>query len=668
MQNCCITCWAEGSEKGGEAGRNADCGGKLHTRNPVDLAKPQCYNVSRGIKSLHMAKIAGILPAQRKDTQEADHEGRKGERMYRGRINRFINRNRDRVWFSFALNFLALGVMLLLMSPSFETNDDTTLREFVNGAREHTSPCLLFEHYFLGVIYRLLYLLPGYIPWYTVVQYTVLFLSFTAVTYVVLRRLEGTAGFCAVSILLLFFAKECYISVQFTKTASIAMCAGVLLLVYAAGAQERTAEEKIGREQAPGEGISGMKKSGKRVFVPAAVCGILLGCFGAMYRMKQSVASAALMTGIGLFVLLKALREAPHQRMRSFFPYLKVFALFGLCILALYGTDVLAYHRNPRWLEYSIYNDLRSDLMDYGIPDFGSNEELYAELDIDKDAFLLFSGWNYNDPDKLSPEIIETLLKRQPPRQLSLALVKNFLREFPARYFQTYTFYGFLLLGVLWLFCGYHRREDNLAVLYEIALFGLLYFYTYFSGRYAINRVDTGLWFALALTAVWFLDAGRMRIVSQSAGIFCLCLLFLSQYNWKDYWRVYHMEDDAAREKTRAFVEEISQDREHLYLMKIGLMSTYNAYGIFDRMPRGVLNNTCLLGGWDCSIPEVQDMTALYGVTNPYRDVVDNPSVYIVDNNIDLTLAYIRTYYAPEAEAIQVRELEDRKIYRIVTG
>ena len=387
-----------------------------------------------------------------------------------------------------------------------------------------------------------------------------------------------------------------------------------------------------------------------------------------MYRFKQSAACAALMTGIGLFVLLRMARKGPHGLLRGMLPYLKVFALFGLCVLVLYGIDLYSYRLHPRWLEYSRYNDLRSDLMDYGIPDFGANEELYSELDIDSNAFLLYSGWNYNDPDKLSPEIIETLLERQPKRQLGLSVIKDFLKEFPAKYFHTYTFYPFLILGVLWLFCGYHRREDILSVLYVIVLFGLFYFYMYFTRRYAINRVDAGLWLALALTAFWFLDARRMNFSPQTAGIFCLCLLAVNQSNWKDHWHIYHRQDAAAREETRSFVEELAQDRDHLYLVKIGYMLTSKAYGMFDRMPEGTLDNIYLMGGWDCSTPEAQDSAALYGVTNPYRDMIDNPAVYIVDDKIDLTLAYLQKYYAPEAKAVLIRKSDGRNIYQIVTG
>ncbi len=563
--------------------------------------------------------------------------------MRRKSFREFVDHSRDKVWFSFLLNFAVMLLMLLCMKPYYETNDDTTMMTFINGARGEGDIRLVFEHFLLGIVYKLLYSLPGNLPWYTIFQYAVLLMSFTAVTYVVLRKLKGPAGFCVAALLLGYFGFECYISMQFTKTASVAVCAGVLLLFYAVG-------------------------SGERISWKASVCGLLLGSIGPMYRMKQSVACTALMTGIGVYVILKLLRENRKNVLRGLLPYLKVFGAFALCILLLEVSDRMIYRMDDQWAEYVRYNDLRSDLFDYyGVPKYEENKELYDELGISKSAYRLYLSWNFYDPDKFTPEVIQRLIDQQPEHRLSLALVKSFLKEFPLNFFQSSTFYCFMLLAVLWLFCGYHRREDILAVLYEIFLFGALYLYLYFSGKYGINRVDAGLWFALSLVSVWFLDAERMKISWKMAGAVCLAVLVLVQGDWKSYWRVYHTGDEEGRKPVRDVIDEIRQDKEHLYFVKIGLVSDYEAYGIFDPMPEGFLDNKCLLGGWDCNIPAVQDIMASFGISNPYRDMIDNPDIYIVDDNIDLTLDYLREYYAPDAQAILKKEVNDRKIYQIVT-
>ena len=54
-----------------------------------------------------------------------------------------------------------------------------------------------------------------------------------------------------------------------------------------------------------------------------------------------------------------------------------------------------------------------------------------------------------------------------------------------------------------------------------------------------------------------------------------------------------------------------------------------------------------------------------HGIVNPYRDMINNDRVYLIDNQIDLTLAYIRQYYDRNAEAVFVRTLGNVDLYQI---
>ena len=57
-----------------------------------------------------------------------------------------------------------------------------------------------------------------------------------------------------------------------------------------------------------------------------------------------------------------------------------------------------------------------------------------------------------------------------------------------------------------------------------------------------------------------------------------------------------------------------------------------------------------------------------YDVTNPYRDCIDNEKVYIIDNDINLTINYIREYYDMKATAVDAGMFDDEnRMYRIVT-
>lgn len=61
----------------------------------------------------------------------------------------------------------------------------------------------------------------------------------------------------------------------------------------------------------------------------------------------------------------------------------------------------------------------------------------------------------------------------------------------------------------------------------------------------------------------------------------------------------------------------------------------------------------------------VEEELASNNITNPYRDLIDQEHVYIVDNKIDLTLKYIKEYYQENVEAELVKESGNVKVYQI---
>ena len=81
-----------------------------------------------------------------------------------------IDRKRKSPWFALGVNLMAMLAITLIMRPSFETNDDIVFAEFGSGLRGVKTPRLVFQNYILGLVYRILYQITGRLPWYTIVQ------------------------------------------------------------------------------------------------------------------------------------------------------------------------------------------------------------------------------------------------------------------------------------------------------------------------------------------------------------------------------------------------------------------------------------------------------------------------------------------------------------------
>ena len=188
-----------------------------------------------------------------------DTEKNKKEEMDRKTARETVTSPSDRrpLWLLVSLIF-NIGMMFLLFrlfDPVFEGNDDITVVQFANGSCGSFDPHLVYQNYLMGLALSGLYRLFPAFPWYSWFQFWALCLSFTAVTYVLCCRLRKGAGFGAALLVQSFAAYECYINLQYTKTAGVLAGAGMLLLWH--GLLGKSARTEAGRAIAKESGRDG---------------------------------------------------------------------------------------------------------------------------------------------------------------------------------------------------------------------------------------------------------------------------------------------------------------------------------------------------------------------------------------------------------------------------
>ena len=540
---------------------------------------------------------------------------------------------------AFLSNLAAMLLMVLIMRPGFETNDDIVFAELGSGLRGVKDAHLVFQNYGLGLLYRLLYQITGRLPWYTIVQYAVLLFAFTAVTYVLLNRLEGYSGLYLSALLVLGFGYEGYIHLQFTKTGGIATAAGVFLLLYG-----------LSRE---------------KIYTGEILAAVLLGTVGFMYRSDQFLASGGLMAGAGLFYLLDLKNRFAGKIWKRIGISAAALAVLLGAVFAVNRWDWHMY-QTAEWQEYQEFNQLRSQLLDYGFPDYDSNRDLYKELGISREALQLYQNWNFNDTEKFTTDVMRRLTEQKTSRPLTGKTVTGFLKRFPGDLLKLPMFYFFLGFFLLWLIFGKKDKKSLLSAILELILLAAVYFYLYYQGRYMVNRVDVGLWFSGCLSVLWILSSERLRWLEGRKGILLATAgVLFCQILWYSDWRINTSTIPEARIAQRAVLETIGTDKEHIYLAKSGTLSEIVCYGPFDRMPETLLDNVYWFGGWECRTPEYTRAMAEDGIRNPYRDVINNNRIYLADDDIDLTLKYIQEYYEPSAQAVFVKTVGNVNLYQI---
>lgn len=549
-----------------------------------------------------------------------------------------INQRGKMLLFCLTVNIILLIVFLFIFRPAFETNDDAGLANMVNGAKGKFDPHLIYSNYMIGLILAVLYRIKQWVPWYTIYQYALMLCSFTALMYVIVKRSAKKEYILAALTVVLFFAYECYIKIQFTKTAGVASAAGIYLLFYAM-------EEE-------------------RMQWPELICGYILAGFGFMVRKDQFLAEFALLSAICLIMLFKQLRQEKkvrnHLLLRDVLCAAGLFALIG----GLYFVDEMAY-QSPQWQEYRRYNDARSELLDYGFPKYDDNKEAYEKLGIDRSAYKMLTKWNHMDPEVFSTETLEGIIALKKAREVNSDFFESFFEKFPFKFTTIPSFWMFLIIFTFSICWGHYGWSEWIAAAYELILITILYLYLFYCGRYLLNRVDVGIWLSVSLVALWSVS-NKSRAFSYRTGILLFAAVLCMQQNTaRKNWRVNTEEKEENAAEERAVLQAIHADLDHLYVFKPGTISFAKAYPVFSSVPFNMAQNFYPLGGWTAPTPLYQESLEKYGVTNPFRDIIGNEKIYLIDNSIDSTVEYLQKHYDKNVKAVSVTQLGKYKVYKI---
>ena len=328
-----------------------------------------------------------------------------------------------------------------------------------------------------------------------------LLVSFTGLSYMLFRRLNALPAAAASLGILCFFGADSYLALTYTKTAGIATVGGINLMLLASEEQ------------------GGVKK-----WLPMAL-GAATVLFGLMMRDKEFAACAALMVPLGLWLLTERSRLAPAgRRLKAAAAFSLPFVLTIVIAAGLFLGNELIWD-NSEYSAYKQFNAQRSRFVDYNVPEYEQMPEVYESLGIDEDMRDMFmvncyerSVWTGVTYEALSEA------RDQAVKNPSLGeCLGVFLDRCLSAFFIQKPIYGLLSALVLWLAWGRRELAAFLSAGMAIALFGLVYMFLIYQGRYLVNRTDAGFFFALAVTLLWFLSPQK----AKGEGILCLLLILL---------------------------------------------------------------------------------------------------------------------------------------------
>ena len=558
-----------------------------------------------------------------------------------------------RILLAFALNAAFLFVMLRFFAPQWETNDDLLMSKFVDGQLSHKTAYVPFVNICLGWFLKTVYTLLGDgFNWYSALQYLLLYLGFTAITWTLLRRFRLLPALVMTAVLLGAFGTDCYLSMNFSKPSALGTVGSMCLMLQA------------------------LRNGSGRVQKTPLVLGILMGAAGFCWRFEEFGVCALLMATVcipELFALRAENRElGVDGRLGRYARYLAPFVLLAVIAVGLHVGNSLAWRR-PEIRDYTHFDWTRSEFVDFGSIEYADLGESYEAVGIDENFAYLIKKWSFYDTEKFTQENLDKLIEArrgQVSRRTPGECLGVFLNQCLMGFTLDRPFAGFAFLLVLWLACGRRKAGNWLGLGCMAALFVLVYLYMIYFDRYLANRVDIGFFLAMAAALTFQLDPERLRDEKLLLTAVLLLSLFVTYRANRAYCYLdsHNTIEDKSAEK--AAVERLLEDTEHLYFVKVWSID-HQLYSPLETPPAGYADRLVHIGGWSMNHPVIEEILDKWGIDNPYRDLADRDDVFLIDHEIWTTIAYLRGNYYPKASAELVQPLSNEtgyRIYRIRSG
>lgn len=347
---------------------------------------------------------------------------------------------------------------LMFFVPSYETNDDYFMGAISSGVfGKEYSPYIVFSNIVYGYILKFLGFLCGKLNWYVVVQYIYVCAAITIIFYVISQRVS----IYITVVFNMFFWYVCFFEqirrIQFTRTAGIVSLAGFLLIFCLS--EQKHCKSKI--------------------------LGYALCVMGSWIRFECFGVCAVFFCMLGLCLCI----EGKKINKAKFYILLHDILIVIGVVLLFVVIDKGSYQINSEWKEYKKYNQVRADLLDYGVPEWENNRENYEKLGISQNDYEMLRNWYIEDYEKFD---YETLVKIVSFREKAHGSVWDCLLDFCNRISINKLFYIWLLL-ILFLLFSFNNSNCKLFSIMNIVCICGMYGCLYYMGRVK-PRVEFVIW------------------------------------------------------------------------------------------------------------------------------------------------------------------------------
>lgn len=581
-------------------------------------------------------------------------------------------------------NFVALLIRIIFFDIKYEVSDDYAIDAILSGAYgSGFNPNLLFGNVILGYFFVFLYSWIPRISFYFFFLETLGFVSSTAILYILFRKNPNITGLIMGFAMILFFADDLYVLLQFTKIASAAGIAGGLLV---------------------NEALWGKVKHKFRLIGIGTVISVL----GSFVRFTTVYIFGAFL----LLAFVHSVWEYYSENQTTLATKQKLKAIgsrFVVCLLlvgVLFGLDILGKaisNADERQKAFNEYHDYRVAISDVLIPDYEQVQDEYSGLGLDEVDYDMLNSWCFCDLETYPTDLLEQVgningnMSTQTTHSISYVLSEMS----SAMYLNEWPVLGLLVMCLAACILGKRKVYPLICFCTPFLIFGALIY----TGRINYRVEFSVLFCAMACMVTSFCTAAEVGKAGKPANIgtnmkiiLTVILLvfgglriwqFMPKENWKklsdeEYADAFNhtLYDSGHYNKQKyAFpinqrkispnlIERMENDTDHFYYVDFftGIQTLfYNYEPWFRPQEKLFAEDYAYFGSQMMHHPGEQDALEYNGSEplSPFKSLV-NENILLVDNFYVVSkLRYIQKYYYPNAKIELVDEVDGFMIWNI---
>ena len=589
---------------------------------------------------------------------------------YKKRLKDYISNHP--VISSVVINSAFLLITMNFCEVKYETSDDFIMSAIISGVYGGVhDPHLMFINVLWGYLLLPFYYLVPSINWYLVSLLFVSLMSFTAMTYIVLKQNGVKTGLFFAFFIFVFLGTDSYIMFQFTKTAATAVMAGSLLFINA---------------------LRNVNKFNKKELI----CGGILAVVGTMIRFNASYVAGGFILLILVYGAIRFKREGISFSKKHILKVVTSGAVLIAIVFSLKAADSFIYSSNDDYKFYKEYNHVRGLILDRPSYDYSVLKDRYEEAGLSENDYFLLRTWNFGDSDFYTldrmEDVVDILNENQSKLRLSPYYIKDALCD------RGYTSYPIIWASILLLIVT--LIFINICWLFPVASVGLgtAYILLFAALGKMVYRVEYSviLCSIFAILYMWrkedFIFVDNDKHVRKVFSVFAICLLvfvspvFLMAKQGKKlqneeythfiqdkFYESWYYDYNRLRTATvndnayKALKDEIISNQDNYYFISFNTAVQVLYFGDnpfinnFDKYP----SNASFFSGVTVNFPLLIDNLSKNGIDNPMKSLADN-NVYLIDNIYqEYIFEFIKEHYYPDAKMSLYKNLDGFNIWKI---